>query len=280
MPLFLDVHHIEGITPEDVASAHLLDLAVQEKHGVKYMKYWFNEQAGTLFCFVDARDREAASAVHREAHGFIAEAIIEVGEALIDGFLGGGEATPLGAALASGRGSSALDGGLRTILFTDLVDSTSVANRVGDARAVEILRIHDAIVRQCLGAAGGREVKHTGDGLMASFVSASDSVRCAIDIQRAFARHNQQHGETLISVRIGFSAGEPVANNEDLFGAAVNLAARVCAHAQAGQILVSNVIPELCIAKGFEFTDQGEVMLKGFDEAVRLHEVVWSGGPP
>ncbi len=280
MPLYLDVHHIEGVTPEDVESAHMLDLAVQEKHGVKYMKYWFNEEAGTVFRFCDARDREAAVAVHRETHGLLAEAIIEVEGALMDGFLGGGRETPLGAALMPGRGSSALDGGLRTILFTDLVDSTSVMNRVGDTRAVEILRIHDAIIRQSLAATGGREVKHTGDGVMASFVLASDAVRCAIDIQRAFARHNQQHDDAPISARIGFSAGEPVTNGKDLFGAAVNLAARVCAHAQAGQILVSNVIPELCIGKGFEFIDRGEVMLKGFDEAVHLHEVSWPSGPP
>ncbi len=279
MPLYLDVHHVEG-TPEDVESAHMLDLAVQEKYGVKYMKYFFNEEAGTVFCFCDARDREAAIAVHREAHGLIAEGIIEVEEALMDGFLGGGGATPLGAALMPGRASSALDGGLRTILFTDLVDSTSVTNRVGDARAVEILRTHDAIIRECLDTTGGRQVKHTGDGVMASFVSASDAVSCAIDIQRAFARHNEQHGDAPISARIGFTAGEPVANDEDLFGAAVNLAARVCAHVQAGQILVSNVIPELCIGKGIEFIDQGEVMLKGFDEAVRLHEVTWSSAPP
>ncbi len=245
MPLYLDVHHIEGVTAEAVESAHKLDLAVQEKHGVKYMKYWLNEEAGTVFCFCDARDREAAIAVHREAHGLIAEGIIEVEAALMDGFLGGGGATPLGAALMPGRARSALDGGLRTILFTDLVDSTSVTNRVGDARAVEILRIHDAIIRQCLGATGGRQVKHTGDGVMASFVSASDAVSCAIDIQRAFARHNEQHGDAPISARIGFNAGEPVTTDDDLFGAAVNLAARVCAEAQAGQILVSNVISEL-----------------------------------
>ena len=279
MPLYLDVHHIEGVTPEAVESAHKLDLAVQEKHGVKYMKYWLNEEAGTVFCFVDARDREAASAVHRETHGLIAEGIIEVEEALMDGFLGGGETTPLGAALAPGRGVPELDGGLRTILFTDLVDSTSFTNRVGDARAVEILRIHDAIIRQSLGASGGRQVKHTGDGVLASFVLASDAVNCAIDMQRGFARHNQQYGDAPISARIGFTAGEPVTNDNDLFGAAVNLAARVCAHAQADQILASNVIPELCIGKGFEFVDQGEVMLKGFDEAVRLHEVSWSSEP-
>ena len=206
----------------------------------------------------------------------MAEGIIEVEKALMDGFLGGGGSTPLGAALVPGRSEPVLDGGMRTILFTDLVDSTSIMNRMGDAKAVEMIREHDTIIRHCLGATGGREVKHTGDGVMASFVSASDAVICAIDIQRAFASHNQEHGDAPISARIGFTAGEPVTNENDLFGAAVNLAARVCGHAQAGQILVSNVIPELCIGKGFEFLDQGEVMLKGFDEAIHLHEVAWS----
>lgn len=277
MPLFMDSHHIPGVTLEQVKRSHELDLAVQKKHGVKYIKYWFNQEASMVFCFLDARDREAAAAVHREAHGLLADNNIEVDEVLMNGFLGGGSVAPDGIALTSGPTGLQRDPGFRTILFTDLVDSTSFMNRVGDTRAVEVLREHNAIIRRSLLSCGGREVKHTGDGFLASFVMASNAVNCAIDIQRAFADYNQEHSDTPISSRIGFTAGEPVTNDEDLFGAAVNLAARICGHAQAGQILVSNVIPELCLGKGFDFTDMGEVMLKGFDKAVRLHEVNWSG---
>jgi hypothetical protein len=79
--LFMDVHHkIDGLTAEAVAGAHERDLAVQDKHGVKYLKYWFDEAAGKVFCLVDAPSKEAAEAVHREAHGLVADEITEVKE--------------------------------------------------------------------------------------------------------------------------------------------------------------------------------------------------------
>ena len=96
-------------------------------------------------------------------------------------------------------------------------------------------------------------------------------------IQRAFAAHNEEHPDTPIRVRMGLNAGEPVAEDQDLFGTAVQVAARVCAHAQPCQILASNVVQELAAGKGFAFSDQGEVALKGFEKPVRLYEVRWQG---
>lgn len=81
MPLFIDVHnHIEGLTKDAVAHAHEADLKTQAKHGVKYLRYWFNEQTGKVFCLIDAPSKEAAIAVHREAHGLVADDLIEVKE--------------------------------------------------------------------------------------------------------------------------------------------------------------------------------------------------------
>lgn len=81
MPLFMDVHdHIEGLTAEAVAGAHKRDLEVQKKHGVNYLRYWFDEAAGKVFCLVDAPTKEAAAAVHKEAHGLVADSIVPVKE--------------------------------------------------------------------------------------------------------------------------------------------------------------------------------------------------------
>ena len=81
MPLYMDVHrNVEGLTTEAVAGAHEKDLAVQEKHGVKYHKYWYDEGTGTVFCLCEAPNKEAAAAVHREAHGLVADDIYEVKE--------------------------------------------------------------------------------------------------------------------------------------------------------------------------------------------------------
>jgi hypothetical protein len=81
MPLYLDVHHkIEGLTKEAVASAHQRDLEVQDKHGVKYLRYWYDTESGRVYCLVEAPSKEAAEAVHREAHGLVADEINQVAE--------------------------------------------------------------------------------------------------------------------------------------------------------------------------------------------------------
>ena len=110
---------------------------------------------------------------------------------------------------------------------------------------------------------------------MASFTSASRALEAAVVMQKAFADHNSANTDTVIRVRIGLNAGEPVAEEEDLFGTAVQLAARVCAQAEPGQILAADVVQQLAAGKGFVFADKGEATLKGFEKPVRLHEVVW-----
>jgi class 3 adenylate cyclase len=136
---------------------------------------------------------------------------------------------------------------------------------------MEVVRSHNRIVRACLSANGGREVKHTGDGLLASFVSVARAVQCAVDIQAACRAGSTDPG---FRVRIGMSAGEPVEESDDLYGAAVNLAARLCSVAKGGQILVSSAVKDLAIGKAHHFAPMDPMMLKGFREPVPLFEVV------
>jgi class 3 adenylate cyclase/pimeloyl-ACP methyl ester carboxylesterase len=161
-----------------------------------------------------------------------------------------------------------------TILFTDMEGSTALTQVLGDARAQQVLRTHNQIVRECVQAHGGSIVKTTGDGFMASFPSAGRALDCAIAIQAALSQHNEADPEVSIHVRIGLNAGEPVAEEADLFGTAVQAAARICAHARPDQILVADVVRQLAAGKGFRFADQGEARLKGFDEPYRLYEVL------
>ena len=166
-------------------------------------------------------------------------------------------------------------GGFATILFTDMESSTSLRRQLGDAKAQELVRAHNAIVREALSAHGGDEIKHTGDGIMASFGTASSGLSCAIAIQRGVAAHVEAHPEVPLAVYIGVNAGEPIAEEDDLFGTSIDLARRICDHAQPGQILASNVVRELAEGKGFLFSDIGEVVPKGFESPVRLYEVRW-----
>ena len=276
MPLYMDIHHLDdGTTPEDVAKAHAKDMETQKKYGVEYTKYWVNETGKKVFCLAHAPNAEAAVQVHREAHGLMPDKIIEVQPELAEGFLGGVETNAAGAVIFPGGGADARDPGIRTVLFTDVVNSTTLTQSLGDEAALAILGIHDTIVRDALTSLGGREVKHTGDGIMASFVSAAGAVRCAIQIQRELEKHAQKSSKHPLKVRVGAAAGEPVEQKNDLFGSTVQLAARLCAHAQPEQILVSNAIAELCIGKGLLFEDVGEVTLKGFGSPVRAHAAAW-----
>jgi class 3 adenylate cyclase len=276
MPLYMDIHELHGATPEEVGKAHEADLATQEKYGVKYSKYWFNESAGKVFCLVHAPSEEAARHVHQEAHGLLAEKIIEVQPELAEGFLGAAETNTKGAVVMPGGGPDARDPGIRTILFTDIVGSTALTQTLGDEAAMALLDAHNTIVRNALADLGGREVKHTGDGIMASFLSPASAVKCASRIQQDLSKREETKPERPFKVRIGAAAGEPVEDHHDLFGCTVQLAARLCSHALPEQIVVSNAIAELCLGKGLSFQDLGEVVLKGFDQPVRAHAVVWT----
>jgi len=112
---------------------------------------------------------------------------------------------------------------------------------------------------------------------MACFVSAVAAARCATRIQAALAQQEHENTEAPVKVRIGAAAGEPIDHYQDLFGVTVQLAARLCAHAQPKQSLVSSVVAELCIGKGLSFQDLGEVSLKDFDYPIRVHAIQQPG---
>ncbi|OGO47140.1 MAG: hypothetical protein A2W34_00715, partial [Chloroflexi bacterium RBG_16_64_32] len=226
--------------------------------------------------------------------------------AAIGEFLGEGEEAAVAAEPPEGNA-------FRTVLFTDVEGSTALTQRLGDAKARELLREHERLVREALKAHGGSEVKTMGDGFMASFSSATKALECAIAIQLAFAEwnaslparpealegraeprpsargsraspradrgvHTSPAGQE-IRVRIGLNAGEPIAEEEDLFGTAVIMAARIAAKAKGGEILAANVVRELTAGKDFVFADRGDTPLHGFDDPVRLFEVRWREDP-
>ena len=149
-------------------------------------------------------------------------------------------------------------------------------SRLGDDRGRDILREHERLTRGALAAHGGSEVKTMGDGFLASFGSPQKALDCATELQRTFA---EGIGGQPLRVRIGVNAGEPIAEDDDLFGASVIAAARIASRAEGGQVLVSNVVRELVTGKGFLFADTGEHVLRGFEDPVRIWELRWSKPP-
>ena len=168
------------------------------------------------------------------------------------------------------------DGQPVSILFTDLEGSTAIHQTLGDMRAREILRRHDDMVRLAVNGRRGRIVKHTGDGLMACFSSAVAAVEAAVDIQRALVDGVDPQLESPLRVRIGINAGDPVVEERDVFGIAVQVAARIVGIAAPGQILVSAAVRNLAAGTAIEFSDQGDVTLKGFHDPFRIYEVMWA----
>jgi class 3 adenylate cyclase len=270
MPIFMDRHDISGTTVENVADAHRRGLEVQDKYGVKYMTYWYDEARGTGFCLVEAPDAATVTRCHREAHGEIPSDIIPVDLAAVEAFLGRiGDPR-----LAAGGTKPDVGPGLRAVLVTDIVGSIEMTVRLGDTAALEMVRVHDALVRRGLAPHAGREVKHTGDGIMAAFDEVTNAVDAAVDIQTRLYDFNAEANERL-RVRIGIHAGEPVAERNDLFGATVQMAFRLCSEAEADGILVSGLVRQLSRQDASRFVALGERRLKGFSATTPVFRFKW-----
>ena len=265
MPLFMDRHDLPGVSAEQVAELHVLDLAVAERHGVRFLTYWFDAATSAAFCLADAPDADTMQAVHRESHGQVANQIIGVSEDTVLRFL---------ETITEPPDHTQVRSAFRTVLFTDLEDSTGLLNEVGEGAYMGALGEHDLIIRRALVAEQGREVKHTGDGIMAAFARADRALACALAIQAGFERRRVAGARPELRIRIGLAAGEPVDHNDDLFGATVNLASRICGVAAAGHILVSELVHDLGVDHGFSFSEAQERALRGFPGPTVVFELL------
>ena len=268
MPTYLDRHDAQGVSAEDVAEAHNRDIAIQDKYGVHYHTYWFDPDLGTVFCLAEGPSREAIENVHNEAHGMTASVVMELDNKIsLNAMLGSLPVHPVGTPYVAPA--------LRAIVFTDICGSVAQTLHHGDEGHMELLNEHNGIVRGELATYEGREVKHTGDGIMAAFTSVSPSVAFAIAVQQRLSARNENSSKPF-QVSIGISAGEPITGeHEDLYGAAVQLAARLCGAAQAGEIIVSVAVRELCVGKPFKFEDRGTLDLKGIPQPTQSYVVSW-----
>ena len=162
-----------------------------------------------------------------------------------------------------------------TFVFTDLVDSTATAARLGPEAAEDLRQTHFRLLRGAVVASGGTEVKNLGDGLMLMFSSPSRALACATGMQQAIEHHNRS-GTHPLAVRIGVSTGEAVEDDEDYFGDPVVEAARLCAAAAGGQILAADLVRLMVGRHATQtFVSVGPLELKGLPEPVDTVEVLW-----
>jgi predicted ATPase/class 3 adenylate cyclase len=161
------------------------------------------------------------------------------------------------------------------VLMTDLVGSTAMADRVGPEAAEDLRTEHFGLLRGALESTAGREVKNLGDGLMVVFDSAAQSLACAVQMQQAVEARNRRVDEKL-GVRIGVSVGDTTVEDGDYFGEPVVESARLCAHAEGGQIVVNALVRQLAGSRdGHSFNALGGLELKGISEPVQAFELEW-----
>ena len=175
-----------------------------------------------------------------------------------------------------------LPDGVVTFLFSDIEGSTRLVKVLRD-RYPQVLAEHRRLVRASVAAHGGREVDTAGDGFFVVFGGATQAVLCALDVQRALAAHRWPAGGA-VRVRIGVHTGQAVLSGSGYTGVAVHRAARICAAARGGQVLISQATQEVVEDQeeelGFTLVDVGEYRLKGLDRPVRLFELAAPGLDP
>jgi class 3 adenylate cyclase len=270
MPIYVDRHNASGASRSDMAEAHRRDLEAQTEHGVSFLAYWFDIQRELVFCLAEAPSGDAVGEVHRVAHGNVPSQIIEVNMQEARSFLG---------RTSDPDSPELIDSGYRTILFTDLVGSTAISLEVGDLKAMELLGIHDRIVAEAVTREGGRVVKHTGDGILSCFDRVDAALRAGIRIQRELeVEASRADAAEVLAVRIGINPGNPVERSDDIFGVAVQVAARLCSLAEPGQILVSGVVREELVEDrdlSARLLDVGRKPIRGLVSALQVYRVEW-----
>ena len=166
--------------------------------------------------------------------------------------------------------------GTVTIVFSDIEGSTERAVALGDAEWMNVLNLHNSIVRRQVARFGGTEVKSQGDGFMLSFPSARAALDAMSESQRALATWARSHPVSAVRVRVGVHTGEAIHDGSDLYGRHVVIAARVAAQARGGEILVSSLVREIVEARGdLQFGPERTVTLKGLSGSWRLAPLIW-----
>jgi adenylate cyclase len=163
-----------------------------------------------------------------------------------------------------------------TFMFTDLVGSTAMTSQLGNTVAQKIVRAHNSAVRGAIQAFGGREVKHTGDGIMATFPTPLAGVQAAIRMQKELVATATANPALNFSVRIGVNVGEAVEEDNDYFGGAVQMAARICAASTERNVWVSKSVVDACKGQRIGFIPRGAFNMKGIQQARPLYEVAYT----
>jgi AraC-like DNA-binding protein len=261
MPLYMDVHIIPGVKARDVAEAHRKDLLHQEEHACKCMTYWIDEERESIFCLIEAPDKESVEEMHNHAHGLIPNKIIEVSSTLVESFLG--RIYDPETEISEDGLKIFQDPSFRVLLVVEFMDLVLLQNKSGADKKNEWLNTCNNIIRKNLDKYGGKEAEHAGSSFIISFTSAAKAISCALAIQKELPSGN----DTSAGFRIGLNAGEPVTSSNKLFGDTLQLAENICSIAKEGQVAVASLVKKL-VPEVFQNPGDNIVSLSPQDEAL------------
>jgi AraC-like DNA-binding protein len=243
----MDVHIVPGVKAKDVAEAHRKDLLHQHEYGCNCMTYWIDEERETIFCLIDAANKDAVKEMHSKAHGLVPNKIIEVSSSIVESFLGRIydpdeiKTTVDGLKIFS-------DPSFRILLVTRVKDPVLLHHQLGIEKASDLISRHIEITRKNILQHGGSEVEHSGEGFIVSFTSASKAVSCALAIQKDIPVDDA----ATLDLKIGINGGEPIEKSNKLFGDTIQFANYLCAVAGASQIAIASNIKELVSKDHFQ----------------------------
>ncbi len=244
MPLFMDYHIISDIDIDAVKQGHMADKSIQEKYGVKYIQFWVNQEAGTIFCLIEAPDEESCEQVHQEAHGNIACQIVQVESGFYKLFMG--ESHQLDEGIVVGKDGD-LDKAYRFVLAIDIWGITK-ATGSKDLSQLILPGKPKKMIQNIIPSYDGREVNAGDyDGIMCVFTQAEDAMGCAIEIQKELLKRKESPEDESwnITFQMGLGGGQPVTMSDQFFEKTIQLARRLSLIAGDGEIVASNMVRKL-----------------------------------
>ena len=263
MPIYMDVHIVPGVKAKAVAEAHNQDLLIQDEQGCKCMTYWIDEVRETVFCLIEAPNKEAVSEMHQKAHGLIPHKIIEVDSTLVQSFLGR-IYDPADASISPEGLKVFNDPSFRVLIITKTHDPVLLKYTLGPEKTEQLLNSHYQLIRRNGLAFGGREVEHEGSGFIFSFTSAGQAVSCALSIHNEMPEGDAE----LLGFRMGINSGEPVQESNRLFGDTIQQAQHLCSLPKKFRLAMTSSVRALVSKQEFNGGEKYFMTLTPADEAL------------
>lgn len=255
MPIYMDRHIVPGIQAKDAAQAHREDLKIQDEYGCRCMTYWVDEERGSAFCLIDAPNKQSVKKMHERAHGLIPHDIVQVNSNVVEAFLGRISDPAAYPDIDDPNLKIFNDPAFRIIMVSKCKDAVLLEHELGSAKSQKLLTLYHEIMRQELQNHEGREVELKGDWFVASFISVTQAVNCAMEVQKKLHIATE-----LLELRMGLNAGMPVNKSKHLFGDTVDMAKYLCYLDDDQPIKLASIVREIYREDGA--SDHPSVSLK------------------